>query len=182
MEKTKRLTLSAVLSALAVAVLYLGSLIEVLDLTAVFIASLCVAFAVVELGSPWQWLTYLTSAVLAMLLVPNKFAACEYALMVGMFPILKLYVERLPRALAFLAKAVIFNALYTAVLLLSALVFHLPIVEETVMGVTVPLPAVWAILYLLGNVAFFLYDYLLTRLSLVYTLRWQARVRKWLKH
>lgn len=47
--RTRKLAVSAMLSALGVVILYLGSVINVLDLTMVAIASLFVFFAVIEL-------------------------------------------------------------------------------------------------------------------------------------
>ena len=49
-QKTKTLALSALLSSLGVILLYLGALIEVLDLSAAAFASLLVMIAVIELG------------------------------------------------------------------------------------------------------------------------------------
>ncbi len=180
-NQTKKLTLSACLAALAVALLYVASLIEVLDLTAVFIASLFVAFAVVQLGHPWHWLVYVTSGILSLLLVPNKFAAAEYALLVGMLPILKLYLERLPRLVAGILKCLVFNLLYTGCLLLSCFVLGMPIVGETLFGIYFPVSAIWVTLYVMGNVAGLLYDYLLTKLAILYDYRFRTRVERWLK-
>ncbi len=180
MNRTKKLTLSSALAALAVVVLTLGSLVEVLDLTVVFIASLAVAFAVVELGTPWQWLTYLVSGLLAVLLVPNKFAAVEYAAMVGFLPILKYYVEKLPRALSFFLKIAAFNALYTCVMCVGIWVLGMPMESISIFGITVNPTGVWILLYVLGNIAYILYDYLLTRLSVFYEYKYRKRVQKWL--
>ncbi len=179
MNKTKRLTLAAVASALAVTVLYIGSLVEVLDLTAIYAASLCVAFCVVELGNPWQWLVYLTSSVLAVLLVPNKFAALEYALVVGHLPIFKLYFEKLWKPLAFFLKFLTFNLLYTGVLLLTLFVFDVPM-EGELFGVELAEEVALVILYAMGNLAFLLYDYLLTKLAILYHLKYRSRVQNWL--
>ena len=179
--QTKKLTLSAILAALAVAFLNFASLIEFLDLTAVFLASLLVAFAVIELGHPWHWLVYAVSGILALLVVPNKFAPVEYALLVGSLPILKLYIERLPRPLAALLKLLVFNLLFTGCLLLSCFVMGFPIVGETLFGIYFPAGAIWALLYVMGNIAGLAYDFLLTRLAYLYDLRFRERVERWLK-
>ena len=49
-QKTRRLTACAVLCALNLVVMYFGTVIEVLDLTASVVASLACIFAVIEMG------------------------------------------------------------------------------------------------------------------------------------
>ena len=52
-KSTKRLTLCAVLTALGVVVLSLGSLLEVLDLSAAALAGMLVVIVVIEVGGPF---------------------------------------------------------------------------------------------------------------------------------
>ena len=53
--QVKYLTVSAMLSALGVVMLGLGSLVEVLDLTFAVIASLLTVYAVIEIGGAYPW-------------------------------------------------------------------------------------------------------------------------------
>jgi len=180
MKRTKKLTVAAILVALCVVILSVGSLVEVLDLCTVFVASLMVAFAVAELGSPWQWLVFAASAVLSVLLVPNKYAAWEYALVVGVLPILKQYWERLPRPIAFLLKFVSFNILFAGVLCLFLFALGMPLEPLSLFGVTVTRGAEIAILAGLANLCFFIYDYLLTALAVAYGRRIRPRFARFL--
>ena len=50
------LAVSAVLSALGIVVMLLGTVISVLDLTMVAIASIFVFFAIIEMGKPYHYL------------------------------------------------------------------------------------------------------------------------------
>lgn len=77
------LTVSAMVSALSVTVLYLGSVIEVLDLTMALVASLLITFVYTEIGDRWEWLSYAVTGLLSALLFQNKFIAAVYILFAG---------------------------------------------------------------------------------------------------
>ena len=74
---TKRLTISAALVALTVVLLWLGSLIEVLDLVTAFVASLFIAFSVAEFGVAWSFLPWIAAGTLSCLLMPGAFISWE---------------------------------------------------------------------------------------------------------
>ena len=57
-NKTKKMTLGAILSAMGVALLFIGSFIETLDLTMAALASFFCIFAVIELGGVYPWLIF----------------------------------------------------------------------------------------------------------------------------
>ena len=66
------MALCAVLSALGVVLLYLGSFIEVLDLSVALLASLAIVVLVIERGGAYPMMTYGVTALLSLLLLPNK--------------------------------------------------------------------------------------------------------------
>lgn len=179
---TKRLTVSAALVALTVVLLWLGSLIEVLDLVTAFVASLLIAFSVAEFGVAWSFLTWITAGLLSCLLMPGAFISWEYALLVGVLPILKALWERIPsRPLAFLGKFASFNLLYAAILTVFHFFFGGLFTDLTLFGHTVPAITVPILLAVLGNLSFLLYDYLLTRMIFLYYTKWSARIARWLR-
>lgn len=171
-KKTRRLAISAILAALGVAILYLGALVEVLDLSVAAIASLLCVLAVLEMGGAWPWLIYCVIAVLSLVLLPSKSAAVIFALFAGYYPILKAYYERLRPLLSWVLKLVNFNAALTVILLLSRF-----FVAETVIFK----PWYYVVLYVLGNIVFVLYDVALTRLISMYLhkLRDRLGIKKW---
>lgn len=160
-RKTATLTLSAALVALGVVLLLLGGVLEVLELTAVALASVLVFFAHRELPFPSAWLIFAATATLSLLLVPNRTAALLYLIFGGWYPIVRHYIECLPRPLAWVLKLVAFNAAATAVLVGSYLLFGLP--PEGAL--------IYALVYALGNLAFVFYDIVLGRSVFFYTLR-----------
>ncbi len=155
------------LCALGVVILYLGSVIEVLDLTTVALASLLVFFAVLELGTPFQYLIYLVTSVLSLLLLPSKFGPAVYFLFGGIYPVLKAYLERLPRLLSWALKLVYFNGIMTLLVAASLWLFH---VDDPDVGFNLGF-------YGLGNVTFLLFDVATTRLVTVYLFKLKKRLR-----
>ena len=168
-KQTVKLATASMLTALGVVVLYLGSVIQVLDLTMVALASVMVFFAVIEMGRPYPILICAATSILSMLLLPDKFAALLYVLFGGIYPILKRLLERLPTLIMWIGKGIYFNLVLTAMVLVSMYLFH---IEDT--GFTIGF-------YGLGNVTFFLYDIAMTRLLTLYfvKLRKQMRIEKY---
>ncbi len=170
----KLLALCAMLAALGVVILLLGSMVEVLDLSAAMFASLLITVAVIEGGSYWPWLTYAVTAVLSLLLLPAKFAAVAFALS-GHYPIIKEKLEKLKnRPLVWCIKIVIFNIALTG--LLAVLKVFLPGVDILLMpGIGQAIN--YVVIYFAGNLIFVLYDILLTRIVSFYIFRLRDKLK-----
>ncbi len=155
MRNTKKITMSSILVALGVVILALGAVIELVDLTVCAIASLIVVFIYLEIGSPYTWLTWLCTSLIAFLVFPGSMIWMNYLIVFGVYPILKAYIEKAPRALWLIIKLVYINAVITALFFLVELVFGIPLFEDG---------RLWfrAILWVLINVAFIAYDMFLT--------------------
>jgi hypothetical protein len=167
-QKTRRLTACAVLCALNLVVMYFGTVIEVLDLTASVVASVACIFAVIEMGGKWPWLIYTVTGVLSLVLLPfPKTVALIYVAFSGYYVILKAHIERLRRPLSWALKLVLFNVALTALAVLSTWIFHIPdgLFEANIF------------VYLLGNVTFIVYDIALTGLITTYLRVWRKRLR-----
>ena len=167
-RRTRRMSVCAVLIALGVVIITLGSLIDVLDLcTAAIVALLCVMVKI-EYGGGYPWAVYLATATLALLLAPQKGAALVYAAF-GYYPILKAYIERLPRYGSAAVKSLVFLLCEVVMISLTDLVTG---ADELLS------PTFYVALYALGFVTLWLYDILVTRLVTRYVLQWRARIQK----
>ena len=91
----KRIVVAGVLVALSVIILYLGCAIEVLDLTMSAIVSLLVVVIVIEMGYNYAWLSYVSTSILSLVLLPQKTPAIFYMCFMGFYPIIKSYIERI---------------------------------------------------------------------------------------
>ena len=160
------------LTALSVVILWLGGLLNVLDLTTAVIASFAVVFVHIEMRAPWSFGVWAATSFLSILLTQNS-ASLYYAVFCGLYAILKAYMERLPRILQWIVKIFTFNLLFTGIFLLAKYVFLLPDFDET--GIML------AVLYVLGNLAFICYDIAMTVCINIYVMRIRRRIVKYLK-
>jgi len=161
LKKSKRIALSAILSALSVLFLYLGSVIEVLDLTTGAFASIIIVLAVIEIGGSSPWLIYAVTSVLSILLLPNKFPAVLYILFCGIYPILKEMYERLHYIITWLLKFSTFNTGFLFIITATKYILKLP---DTDLNFSI-------IVFIVGNITFLLYDIALSKLITVYLIK-----------
>ncbi len=169
-DKTLRLTLCAMLSALGVVLLWLGSAVEVVDISMAVLASLLCVFAVIEYGGSAPWLVFGVTATLSVLLLPQKTPALMYLLFFGYYPILKEKLEKRSRLTAWILKEVIFNLALALLLVLS----HFLLFTGASLG---SMMTYYLILIGIAELAFPLYDVALTRLISLYLFRLRKRFR-----
>lgn len=174
MRHTKKITLSAILVALGVAIMTLGAVFDVLDLSVSALASLIVVFVYLEIGSPYTWLVWLCTSLITALVFPGSILWVEYLLVFGIYPILKAYIERAPRFLWWILKLLFFNFVIWALFFVVEFIFGLPFFEDGSL--------IWkALLYLLMNAAFIVYDLFITIMVRVYYERFRKRFKRFLK-
>lgn len=176
----------AVLCALAVVMLGLGAIIEVIDITAAAVASLVLLPILLCYGTKYAWLSYAVTGVLGVLLMPQSLGAWMFAGLTGFYPIVKQRLDRLPRVLSWAVKLL----LLAAVLLLYLGIFYFimlggegSLFDAFLKGFSeeegTPLVA-WAVI-ILSLFTYILFDLLIDRLLVLYYLRWQKRVERWMK-
>ena len=174
MRQTKKITLSAILVAMSVAMMALGAVFDVIDLSVCALASLIVVFVYLEIGSPYTWLVWICTSLITALIFPGSVLWVEYLLVFGVYPILKAYFERLPRVFWWPAKLVFFNLVVWALFLVVEFIFGLPFFEGDTF--------IWkAVLYGLMNVTFIVYDMFITVMVRVYYERFRKRFLRFLK-
>ena len=163
------------MAALGTVFLLIGAFFEVLDLAMGSLSSIIMIFVYIEIGSPYTWLVWLTTSLCTFLLgSQNPMAALWYFTLFGIWPILKGYVERLPRVVWLVPKLVFANVAFAAVFGLYWLIFRIsPFMfdnEWIALGI-------WA----LGNFAFIIYDMFVTAMAKVYLLKYRKRFSRLLK-
>ena len=161
---TKYLTVSAMLVALGVILLGVGALVDVLDLTVAALTSLLCIWAVIEMGGIYPWIIWGLTAFLSILLLPQKTPGFFY-LFIGIYPMLKQKLERLPRVAEWILKIAVFHALIA----LCWLIFTLFIPDAAAI-------TVWWLAYGLALASALIYDYAPTKLITYYLLVLQKRI------
>ena len=174
MKTTKKVTISAMMVALGTALMLLGSMIEVFDLSVCAIASLIVVFVYIELGSPYTWLVWVCTSLCTVLLYSGSVIWVEYFLVFGVYPLIKAFIERLPHWTWFPLKLGFVNAVIWAIFGICELLLGLPFFGEDTLFMKVAL-------YVLMNVAFVAYDMFITIMVRIYYEKIRRRFKKFLK-
>ena len=160
MKRASRdLALCGVLCALAVAIMAMGTIIPVATYCCPLLASMTIVPVLIICGEKLSWAMFAASAILSLLLAPDKEAAAIF-LALGYYPIVKPKLDRKskPRRIAW--KLLLFNAAIIAVYGALLFVFRLDALREDFfsMGGLLALALVLG-----GNVIFWLDDRLLER-------------------
>lgn len=172
-HKTRTLALSAMFTALGVAILYMGCFIEVMELTVAAVASILILLAVIEMGKSTATLVWLATSILAFLLLPTKFIALEYAFFIGSYPLVKAVTDRMPRVLSWILKLLFVNLALGLLVVVGHYIFGYPIESAWMLVAT----------FLLATVTGVIFDIALTRLVTLYLerLRRVLRIDRMLK-
>ena len=168
-DKTRKIAICAMMCALGVVVLYLGSMVEVLDISMAVIASLFAILTIIEYGAGVAWTVYAVTGILSAVLLPNKLPAVMYVLFFGFYPIIKEKLEGLNKKwLQWLLKEIVFNVCLIILMLLVKWFVYLDGHGLFVFEV---------VFFLLANGTFVIYDIALTRLISLYIFRLRKRFR-----
>lgn len=181
MKETKKLTLSAMVVALGTVFMVLGAVIEVFDLTAVALSSVLVAFVYIELGSPYTWLVWLCTSLSTFLFYQHSPMWFIYLVLFGVYPILKGYIERLPRTFWWPIKLALGNLSFVLMLFGIKLITGMPFIDpnETLFGISGK--ALYIVTWVLLNVAFIAYDFFILVMVRYYIDKLRPRFKKILK-
>ena len=174
MSQTKKITLSALLVALGTVFMIIGAAIEVLDLTVCAMASLLVVFVFLEIGSYYPWLVWICTSLATALIYPGSLIWIEYALVFGIYPLIKAYIEKLPRWSWIVVKLLYINAIIWGLFAICEILLGIPFFDADSIGMTV-------VIYILMNLAFIAYDLFITVMVRFYFLKLRPRFKKFLK-
>ena len=181
MRQTKKLTLSAMVVALGTVFMVLGAVIEVFDLTAVALAAVLVAFVYIELGSPYTWLVWICTTLTTFLFYQHKPMWFMYLVLFGIYPILKGYIEKLPRPFWLPLKLVFGNVAFVAIIFGVKLITGFPFIDpaDAFFGITGKV--LYIITWVLFNVAMVAFDFFLTVMVRYYLANLRPKFKKILR-
>ncbi|MBO5757437.1 MAG: hypothetical protein J6S28_07050 [Clostridia bacterium] len=182
-QKTRRLTVSALLCALGAGMLCMGRLFDgSLDLSMAALASLITVWAAEELDGSYPWLIWLVTSLLSLLLMPFNTAAWEYLLFAGLYPMLRVLLEKIPRVPRFFVKLTLFNGVIAlGVLVLWKLLFpwaqSYPAALGAFLGGQGAHPGYSLAVFITANGAFVLYDFVIGRSITAYRVNFRNRFK-----
>ena len=165
---SRQLAVGAVVSALAVVLLYVSCLLPTMQLTVIAVAGVLSAAVLIECGAGRAALVYACVSILSCLLLPDKSSAVFYLLFFGHYPIVKYELERIRRpAACWAAKLAAGNLCMAAIVLVLRLFFPEWRFEY----------ALW-IVWGLGLVTFVLFDLALSRLIVYYQFKIRPKIMR----
>ena len=169
-KTSKNAALCGLLGALSLVILTFGGLIPIATFCAPALSGIVILIAASECGLRQGWLMYLAVALLSLLLVPERETAFMFVFLLGYYPLLKVWLERVKFApLRWLLKAAVFNGGCGLAYGLLLLVFPVPASEMADEG-----RMLWLLLLALGNLTFWVYDLALVRVLWLYNRKLRA--------
>lgn len=176
-KKTKPAVIVSIcgLFAAASVVVMLLAHIGVLTYAVPALAGALLIIIYLELGVKNAFTVYLAVSVLSFLICEKEAALC-YILFFGYYPILKAYIEKLPKkTIQWIIKVILFSVSFALVFLLGAVVFDIPIDD---MGY-----GFWYVagLFIALEIMFVFYDIALTRVITLYLYAYRDKFRKLMK-
>ena len=169
MKNTSKLTLSAIMAALSVVLLLLGTVTVVLEFVMLAVSSFLVLFILMAADKRFAWLFYAAVSLLSLLLLPDKGTAFLYAAFCGIYPLFKFRLDKFAPLLQWSLKYLWINAAAAGLLLLWRFVFLVPDGDYA-------LP-ILLFGFVLLNLTFYLYDKALRRFVRTYFDKIEPRLR-----
>ena len=161
--RIRKIALGGVLAALSTAILWLGSMLPGYAIPTAAVAGLVSAVAVIQSGIGTGAAVYAVTALLSLLLLPQKIPALWYLVIFGYYGVVKSILERLTgRILEWVLKAAVYTGAFLILKYLLADAFR---------ALTDLLPLSVLPLYAAGLAVFLLYDIGFSRLIGLYLRR-----------
>lgn len=176
MKQSSKTAICGMIAALSVVIMML-TIIPVMTYAAPAFAGILLMVVVIEINKKWAFGVYAAAGILSLLLATDKEAAVMYVAFFGYYPIIKAVLEsKLPRAVEWIVKFLIFNVTMVASYFVLIRVFGISMEDMNELGKYGPL-----ILLALGNVVFVVFDIAITRIATLYLLKWQKQFRRLFK-
>lgn len=172
-RKSTQIALGGMFSALCLILMFLTGIFPFATYVLPALAGAMLVAVVLENGRRTAVLVYVSVALLSVFIVPDREAAMLFIVFFGYYPIIKELLERIPgKPAGYLAKLALFNAAVIAGFLF--LTYALGMTE--LLGEMNSFGKYTAQALLAGgNVLFLMYDYLLTKYTLLYRLWFKPR-------
>ena len=178
MRSTKKLTLSSMSVALSVVIMMLSAVFEVMELSVGAIASMVTVFVLIEIKGAYPYLVWLATSTIAILLFPSKTMGVAYFLIFGMYPMLKVFFEKPPRAVGLVLKLLYFTAVGAVFVFISELVLGVPFFTDMPAFDEPIATLAKAGFVLLCYVALYAYDMFISVMTRLYFLKFRDKIKR----
>ena len=173
MNNTSKTALSALSVAMGTVFMFLSSAIPTLEYAVPAAAGFVVLFVQAEINKSWAAGVYAATSLLGVLLVPNKEAMGMYIALFGLYPLLKSFFDKLPKAISYVVKSLFFVTVTLGAYFIMIKLFGVAAeILEDLNKITLP------ILVLAGLVAFIIYDRAMMLIERLYINRYHKYVAR----
>ena len=164
--KTGKIAMGGICTALDVIFMFGASFVPGIELTLFLISSLFTAVMVIEAGAKGGLSVFAASALLGLILIPNKLALIPYVFCFGYYAVLKYFIEKIKSGVLQMTVKVIY---FAAVVCIGLLAF------KSVLAAGIHMPD-WPVagLIIAGIIMLILYDYVLSFLINWYRRRFKG--------
>lgn len=156
--ESKKMASGAMLSALCLVLMLLGSVLELGIYAAPVLAGMLIVPYGEKYGRKYQLIVYAIISILSVLFVPGIEQNLMFVCFFGWYPMVREKLQKYPKLLRAVLKFLAFNAVVIGIEALIMFGF-----AKELMGSTL----VW-VLILLGNITFAVYDFAITRIEKVF--------------
>lgn len=172
-KSTLRIALCGIVSALALALMMVTSLVPIGSYALPCFAGIIIAAIVVEYGYKWAFGVFAVVSVLSVFLAGDKEAVLYFIALFGYYPIIKGAIEKYlkNRIIQYILKFALFNAAAIGSFYIAMFLLSVAAEEFTLFGFYIP----WAFL-IVGNVFFLFYDYAITVFIAQYVVRLRGKI------
>ncbi len=161
--------------ALGTVFMLLASMLPFFEYAVPAAAGLIILFVQAELKKPWALGVYAATSLLGVFVVPNKEAVGMYIALFGIYPVLKSFFDKPPKALSYILKTFYFVIDVTAVYYIMINLLFISSAQELVEDMT---KIMYPVLIICGLAAFLLYDRALMLFERNYKIRYHKTVMK----
>lgn len=160
----KKAALGGMLTAFSVILLIVAGWIPKSTFILPAAAGLAVFVAATEFKNSFGILVYMAVSLLSLILCANKTSVLCFVLIFGYYPMLRIQIDRIKiRVLAVLLKVCVFAAAFVGIVVFSVWLFGISLNSYFIAGINTPVVFGSAFV-----VFMFVYDYLLSRLYVLY--------------
>jgi len=161
-----RVALGGICSAVCLLSMFCSGFLPMLGYTIPTFAGFLMVVMIVEANWQWALSTYAAVSLLCIFVTPNYEATLLFILFMGYYPILKFYLDKKKsRVVKWAVKLSVFNAAIVIFFMAFRYIFtSVDMLEGMEMFGRYAVLVLW----ILANIFFFIYDYALTQLILLY--------------
>lgn len=165
LKKSTQVAVGGVSAALCLILMFMTGMIPFSSYLLPAAAGVVLVAVSAEMGVASALLVYVAVALLSLLIVPDQEAKLLFILFLGYYPMLKPYLERLPKLVAILAKLALFNVIILLFYYMTLYVLGIPDILDG-----------WGdfgkytgyVVAAIANFTFIMYDFLLSQVLYIY--------------